>query len=429
MSKHSPLAAIGCLAAIAGGIWPLSASAQSDPILYEYDGLVVLFDGLFGPVKAVQEAARKALNACGSSVTIAPDGMFGGETRTGLQQLAKCPGFEDLGPAARQGSLTEAYWRKLVATDPPTVDMRARTIMLTFENTDYVRAEWNFCQNRPFYEPPANPRCYSNDGSSYLTWGPNGATSGHGSEIQAILGVIERDHPDLLKKAFLDEAIAVQRMGRLRNDDSKTSPSLEVYLCGIWANPKRRAAWKQGFSRFGEEPTVREAYDLAYRSSSFDGGKIAGYQAAYEAFGLAPTEVDHAFFKDRAAHMSFNDASVRAAIKEALAGPNVTPSAVRRALSLKVRPPNQRKDRLGRDVAFYVDSIGAAGLSAEESAAWIERGRRHAAIAGLSDTRAAPRFVAGPKFDRRTPTETATSQEINACPTAVLNPLQPLTKQ
>ena len=402
----------------------LPAHAQpADPVIYSYDG-AVLFDGAYGPVAAMQKAAKAALQSCNSPATIVADGRLGKQTKLALAALANCVGYDDLGAVAKTGVMTQAYWRRLMATDPPSIDERARTLMLTFEATDYTAAEWNFCQSRPLYDPTAaRPVCYSNDPHSYLTWGPNGATAGGGREIQAIVQRLDTDNPDRIDAAFGPQAADVRRMSRLRNDSTR---SLETYLCAIWSDPVRRAAWRVGFAELGRDPAVRIAFDSLYRSVSYDGGKITTFEAAYAAFNLKPTEVDYAFFKDRAAHTSPNGAAIRAAIRAQVAANADTAGwRIRRAISLNVRPSNQRKDRLGRDVAFYVDGLGTAALSTEERAAWTARGMCRASSVGLTDDRPGPDFTAGPTFSPVAPTEILTDAEKQACPAAVLNTQKP----
>ena len=94
-------------------------------------------------------------------------------------------------------------------------------------------------------------------------------------------------------------------------------------------------------------------------------------------------------------------------------------------MSLHFRPSNQRKDRLGRDIAFYIDAIGEDALSEEERAAWRARGARNAAAIGLSDERAAPAFTPAPAIANAMPTGDITQAEQTLCPAAVLNPQRP----
>ena len=115
--------------------------------------------------------------------------------------------------------------------------------------------------------------------------------------------------------------------------------SLETYLCGIWADSARRAAWKAGFAAIGQVPAVRATFDGLYKSASLDGGKIATFFRAYAANGLQPTEIDYGFFKDPAAHPSPSLAPIQQAIANLLAAqPSAARWKVRQAIALNVRP-------------------------------------------------------------------------------------------
>jgi hypothetical protein len=412
-----------------GGFCAAAALAAQAPAqtLYKYDQ-GRLFDGRYGPVARVQESALDKLRNCGSRTRVTVDGFFGPGFRANLAELAKCPDFASRLSAdtdAQRGDLTLAYWNALMSEPPPTVDDRARTIMLTFEATDYTRMEWNFCQSRPLYAPvDGQPICYSNDPKSYLTWGPNGATGGGGREVQLILAGIDAIDPKIIDKGFAGEAAAVRRMFQMQ--DETPSRSLETYLCGIWSDSVRRAAWRGGFSTIGRDPRVQKTFDDFYMSASLDGGKIGIFMKAYASRGLVPTEIDYAFFKDRAAQTTPVLAAIEAAIAKTLtAHPGAARWQIRRSIALSVRPANQRVDRLGRDVAFYVDGIDTP-LSDEEKAAWDKRGNIRATEAGLSDTREYRAFSPGQRLDTaiKVPA-TLSPQEAQACPAAVLNTQRP----
>jgi hypothetical protein len=424
MRTTKPLAALLVAISAFGSTSPSKAE-----VFYRFSK-GVLFDGRYGPIAKVQEAAKAALAACGSSDTISVDGKFGPGTRDALAALAKCPVFASQLAAdgdAKAGAVTGGYWAALLGTAPaPGVDDRARTLMLTYEATDYTRMEWNFCQSKPLYNPSSgHNKCFSNDPHSYLTWGPNGATGGGGREVQLILQAVDKGDPTLIDESFGAEKDSVRRMFSMPDRD--TARSLETYLCGIWVDPARRLSWKDGFDKIGRLPTVRATFDRLYQSSSLDGGKINTFIKAYSANGLAATEVDYAFFKDRAAHTTPKLDPVQAAIATVLASePDAVRWQVRRSIALNVRPSNQRTDRLGRDVAFYLDGSGLAGLSTEEREAWQGRGRLHASDAGLSDDRPYTSFTAGPPIDTDIahPT-TLSAAERAACPAAVLATQQP----
>jgi hypothetical protein len=410
-------------------LWLVSAvaltvsSARSD-VLYRFTD-AQLFDGKFGPVATVQARLGNALQACGKPETLTADGKFGPRTRDSLSELANCPAVStalaDDGDA-RHGAITGRYWSVLVGDPPPDVDARARTIMLTFEATDYVDMEWNFCQSSPLYDPAhGHTVCFSNDPHSYLTWGPNGATAGGGREVQLILQAIDANTPNLIDHAFGAEANAVRKILHLVDHDP--SRTLETYLCGVWADRNRRQAWKDAFAQIGAEPSVRKTFDDFYKSSNLDGGKISTFFTAYKAHSLAPTEIDYAFFKDRAAQTTVALEPIKSAVSEILNAESSAPHwKIRRAIALNVRPGgSQREDRLGRDVAFYIDGAGDA-LNGEELKAWRNRGPLRASDVGLSDERNSPSFEPGPAIPNNVPDPTQLSEaEKAACPQAVLD--------
>lgn len=399
-----------------------SVSANAD-VLYKYsDG--ALFDGLYGPIALAQKAAKEALAACHSTVAVTVDGRFARGTRKALQKLAECPAIAPKlqdDQDGREGALTTTFWSALVGAAPPDVNARARTLMLTYEATDYTRMEWNFCQSSPRYDPEHGKlKCFSNDPHSYLTWGPNGATAGGGREIQIILSAIDAANSSLIDDAFGGESSAVRRMFSIADRDS--GRSLETYLCGVWADRGRREAWRAGFDQIGRVAIVRKVFDDIYRSASLDGGKIRTFQRAYEANGLVATEIDYAFFKDRAAHTSPSLQPIEEAVRKALRSDSAAAHwKIRRSIAREVRPSSQRKDRLGRDVAFYVDGNGLTALTSEELDAWRDRGSLRASDAGLSDTRNYGPFTPGPAIASGISNPSAlTPAERAACPAAVL---------
>ncbi|WP_068303360.1 hypothetical protein [Pararhodobacter sp. CCB-MM2] len=415
-------------------------SPPPDPVLYQYTGPMdgeaegVLVDGRSGHIARFQHALNVALMACGLEGEIGTDGMFGPRTRAAITRLAGCAPFDQrLTPdsPAREGAITEGLWQLLVPGEaPPDALARTRAILLAFEGTDITRgAQWNFCQNNiEIYDPEAeDPTCYTNDRFSYLTWGPNGATAGHGREILAILHRTELLDPTLLDAAFDDEAEAVRRLFDLRlpaGDDSE----MRQYLCGIYVDLPRRRQWTRGFARLGERPEVRAIYTGVYRSASYDGGKIRTFLRAWRDAGLEPTEIDLAFFIDRAAHTSVRNIEVRRLLRQVLArGSGLTPAQIRRGFSRLARVANatQQGPRQGRDVAFYVDALEPV-LTAPERRNWERSGARRASALGLSDDRPAPEIRIGPRDAwQATGLRPLTHAEADLCPAPVLNPSLP----
>lgn len=417
-----------------------SASAD-DAVLYQYRAGMIR-DGASGAVAQLQAAMNPALAACGIDKVLQPDGAFGPGTRSAITQLSECEAVSarlEPDSPARSGAITAELWQALLPDTPvPDVDTRAAALKLTFEATDYDRMEWNYCQSSPRYNPEGGqPVCYSNDRASYITWGPNGATAGHGREVQAILNAFLAAKPETsgaeLDAAFGSEAPAVRRMLEL-NGANANSP-LEIYLCGVWMDPARRAAWKAGFKTFGKIPAVEEIYRDVYQSQSFDGGKIATFYKVWTSpeFALPVTEIDHAFFVDRSAQMSISAPALTSALRTLKAERGEawppSPADVRRHIALNVRASNKAviADRLGRDLAFYAAQIGADALTEEERSA-EKRGKPNADDLGLSDARVMPAFSPTPTLPHPMPAGTVTPDEAAMCPVAVLAPQLPPKK-
>lgn len=400
------------------------AFAQSDPVLYSLRSKL-LFDGKFAQLAKVQTAISGALVRCGKPAIVA-DGVFGTGTQRAVTLLVACPEIAPhipSGSAAHQGALTRSVWKVVLPNAAmPTVEERAQTIVLTYEATDYDRLEWNFCQSRPLWSAnnPSMP-CFTNDPRSYITWGPRGATAGHGKEVQWIVWRVDRQDPSIVNKAFLGEAATLRQLIKL-NDSSA-----QRLLCSVFANEPRRASWTHAFEELGKIALVRSMYDRHYLSLVSDGAKMARLYRLYEKLAVNPTEVDYAFFLDRATHSS-PPSDIDAAAKKINdwlkeKGATRIPSNLRRAFSATFPTANQTQDRLGRDVAFFIDAIGEQGLTAEEREAWRKRGQLSAANVGLSDERKAPTLNPptdsnGPKFDE-------TLEPPAPCPASVLSPRRP----
>ena len=408
--------------------------AHADQVLYQYSTWLIK-DGKAGSVAAFQSALNETFKNCGSTTRLTPDGVFGNGTKTAIIEASDCQSVSDaLDPAsaAHNGAITHDLWKIVLPDTPvPSVAQRAAALKLTFEATDYDRMQWNYCQNRPLYSPQdGRTVCKSNDRASFITWGPNGATAGHGREVQAVLNLfLESDGGEAaLASAFGDETTSVKRMLTLKHD---ANGPLETYLCGVWLDKARRATWREGFRTLGRNPAVQSAYKTIYGSRSFDGGKINRFYKVWtsDAFDLPVTELDHGWFVDRATHMSISESKLRTALQtlKQSSGESWPPSAaaIRQYVSLNVRPPNQREDRLGRDIAFYADAIGEANLSAEEGSAWRNRGKRDAVNIGLSDQRTMPDYSPAPSIPHPMPTGVLSAEEASICPEAVLNPERP----
>lgn len=400
----------------------------ADPVILQFSA-GVLSGGKFGFAADVQNRLNQLPATCRPARPLVPDGQFGPGTRDAIVKAAACPGLATPLPAdsaARRGALTEALWNNLFpGTAKPSVHDRAMVLVLTQEATDYIRAEWNFCQNSPAYDPAhGQPVCFSNDPHSFLTWGPRGATAGNGAEVQQVLAAVDADPAaaGLIDQAFGPLAPLARRLVRL------DAPDTERFLCANWLDPQRRQQWKDAFTRFGAAPQVRQAYEKVYASSGFDGGKIERFYELYRQAGVVPTEVDYAFMVDRATQMSApSSATITSAATAMRAlGATAAPAGLRRWLAQNLPSRSLPADRLARDVVFYIDALDSA-LTADERAAWQKRNRIRASDAGLSDSVPAPTFSAA-KLPFAAPargTDHLTASEQAACPAAILNPRPP----
>ncbi|MFO6430285.1 hypothetical protein ACLBKT_09400 [Erythrobacter sp. W302b] len=441
----------------------LATSATADdpsPTLYVYVTRakpVVLRDGGFGPIAALQLRMKELLRPIdpGISDALIADGQFGPKSGHALQRLLATAEYSAFAPRKGQPlRISEALWRKLMpGVAPPSREERSMTLILTYEATEFNKiASWNFCQNPKLgtdgKKVTRRPECRTND-DSLLTWGPRGATMMGGSEIQAVIIELRQRAPHLLHSAFgveyaaLDRSLALSKSPSIEPEKGKVRTlanvsDLELYMCSIWLDPARASTWSQAFAQLGSSAMVRSVYNEIYASAGFDGSKVRGFYTLYEKLGVAPSEIDHAFFLDRATHTSgvtsdisgVSANSVGAALRRAeqimakLGSPPYANWQVRQAISQILIPTRQRADRNGRDVAFFVDALGEDGLTATERANWRERFALSASMFGLSDDRPMPRsFVPDPTSwkTRLVPSQSLTPDERQTlCPQWVI---------
>jgi len=403
------------------------AHAESDQVLYSLANKS-LFDGKFGKLAEIQTAISSALVSCGKT-PIVIDGEFGTGTAQAVRTLVACPEIIPhipLKSSAHQGAITASVWKAVLPNSPmPSVEERAQTLVLTYEATDYDRLEWNFCQSIPLWSPqnPSMP-CFTNDPGSYITWGPRGATAGGGREVQWILWRVDRHDHSIVDTIFGSDA------SKLRQFISLDDSSAKSFLCSIYADERRRAAWTRAFKELGKSALVRSIYDQHYLSRKSDGSKMTTFYRLYNKLGVKPTEIDYAFFLDRATHSSppSDLDSVAKKIQEWLKNNRVklTSSNVRRAFAAQFPTARQEEDRLGRDVAFFIDAVSEPGLTRNEWIAWKNRGQLSAANVGLSDERAAPDL--NPGADINGPNFGQSIEPVPRCPQSVLKPQKPPEK-
>jgi hypothetical protein len=181
---------------------------------------------------------------------------------------------------------------------------------------------------------------------------------------------------------------------------------------------------------------VRRNYAQLYTYDEFDGGKLGALFELWKELGLSVSEVDYAFFVDRATHLGGPPDETEQTVKQMNACLKQQTNALsrngaaRRCLA-KVQPHDtQAENRLGRDVAFYLDSFPDAALSNAEVSAWAGYVPLTATRDfGLSDERTvdlqeapslAERWPDGPSAS----SSEITPEEMTACPATVLMPAQ-----
>ncbi len=411
------LAMLGLFGLMIG--FPASLSAQpmpakEDPLYVLPDktiGRFTIRDGKFGKIAQLQQAIKLRLTEVDPKLgdAFVVDGIVGKGTAAAIRMLISRPNSGLRVPDPNSDlQVTQEIWRFFMGeSEPPSVEERIETWVLTYEATPFERvAEWNFCQrngNRTRRLPP----CQTND-DSLLTWGPRGATAAAGREVQAVILELERANPNLVEHAFGNQYDSLKRslalssvpptrvppVGRYRAIDNVSD--LELYLCPIWLDENRSRQWAQAFSTLGSQKQTQDIYMRLYRSLSFDGSKMRQFFTLYAKLGVEPSELDFAFFTDRSTHTGgiANLVSAETAVRSKLGVGPWKNWQVRQAISQQFRAGTQITDRLGRDVAFYIDGVGAKGLSVEELAAWKSRSVGLSGLTfGLSDSRPSPKLI------------------------------------
>jgi len=366
-------------------------STDAKIILYVYHGRAIK-DSKWGKIAAFQKVLGDQLRSCGKheiANSIKSDGVFGQKTKDAIITLTSCPGFESFAVSSSNplhGAITIELWRKLLPGTPlPSVQERAFALSLSYEDTDYDRAEWNFIEKDGKILPQPN------DPKSCLTWVPYGATFGHGGEVSEILKQVHSKNPSLLEKSFGSELPTL-----LQVMNSHPKNCADLLMNDVFANRQKRDFWKEKFRGLGAIPEVREIYEeYAWKSNKWLKPNLKTLYAGFFANNsdhTKATEIDFAFFTDLSMHMSITTERVTKAAtalteKENRLGRPLSPAERRQVIGKNMVPTGQQKDRMGRNVAFYVDGIGESNLSNEERMAWEARGKRKASNCGLSDSR------------------------------------------
>jgi peptidoglycan hydrolase-like protein with peptidoglycan-binding domain len=370
LKERAPRALFLC---IMGFVLAGAASVQeSDRVLFQLPESAesALQGSRFGTLADFQQALSGAVQSHGN-VALKADGVLGPKTRLAVAEYRKF---------GRSGGLVidEHLWQELLPrVAPPGVHERAFVLSLSHEGTDYDQIEWN-------YE--------TNDDASALTWGPYGATAGHGNEIRGILRRINEIHPDLLDSIFGDEYPAVKKL--------LAAPASQGYkiLKPVYSDAARREKWKQLFATLGAQPEAREAYEWY----AFDSG-LWLVPPMKQLYSLLPshlgTEIDYAYFLDLGIQLGGFDPrkieQVQRAIAAAQGTHRLAPAERRQIISrVLLLSVAQRQDRMGRNVCYFIDGLGKKRLSVAEWKAWGQRSGLRASDCGLSDDRVyVPEFL------------------------------------
>lgn len=411
-----------------------SAQAQNlSQVLYRFENRALTL-GRYGSVAVLQQNLfSQAANCAGKSPGSygGADGIVGAKTRQAIIDLQPC-----LNAAARSavgaenyGAITVGLWRLLMPASMPPPDAITRANHLTFalEGTDYDVIQFNFCQSRnprsgkTFLE--GDPYCHTNDPRAYLTWGPRGATAGAGAEIQQILFAAERANPGLLQTVFGPFTEDMHRLA-LGNNDA----AFDV-LCAIWVDDQKRYEFARRFAAYGARPEVQDAYHRVYDAVNADGGKVARFFKLYNALKPVikrdPTEIDLAFFIDRATHGSVPPGDISDLVdrmtKFATRTRDVpSPGELRKQLAAWLPSHHKYNDRLARDAIFLVDDPEVV-VSDAHRRMWLQRSGLKASDFGLSDSRNVASYpVAAPTgYEKIEKFYTVLPKDARACPDTV----------
>jgi len=433
-----------------------SAAAQSekDPLILNPSRYEIL-SGRYSVFSKFQANLQRVLTECGKGepAVVAegndPDGRIKATMQQAVLRALDCDALRAV-PAdspARKGQITESVWRAVMGDAPiPSVDDRANALVLSFEATDFGDGpEWNLCQdgqrdrNGQSNGKPADSLCYNaSDPCSFVTWGPRGATAGSGRELQWILWIIWKRDPALMRRAFGSEFANVQRFFHLEgNSKGKCDGPIPVkqFVCAIWLDPARRTIWENALVELGHSEIARNAYSELYALDEFDGSKMRDYFSLWREVGLTPSEIDYAFFLDRATHLGGPPENEDSAAEHLSACMQHEPrsvgkhAAARRCLSRLQPHATQAVYRLGRDVAYFIDAYPEGALSKNEIRAWAEYVPLSATYNfGLSDAvayrlaRPAHKTSLGPDLPRPN-SRALTASELSACPSGILTPI------
>jgi hypothetical protein len=412
--------------------------------------------GRYSVFAEFQRNLQRVLDDCGKAAPTVvakgkePSGRIDVDTRTGIQVALDCKQLRSvpLSSPAKNGIITTPVWRAVMGEAPlPTLQDRVIAMVLSYEATDFGdRPEWNLCQdskgrrNRQLDPRAQDFVCYNaTDPCSLLTWGPRGATAGSGREIQWILWMAWKQEPALVEQAFGKEFGNLRRFFRLQSGPSdricREATPLRRFMCAVWVDPARRKTWEDALGQLGHSSMVRRAYDKLYELNEFDGGKLRAFFELWQRLGLTPSEVDYAFFIDRATHLGGppSEPNTFERLSECIKGETRALSrngAARRCLARMQPHDTQPEFRAARDVGFYLDAYPERALSETEIKGWAGYVPLSAVHNfRLSDSKsveisAAPGLASLgsdlPLADRNDLTEA----ELKGCPATVLTPIR-----
>ena len=414
---------------------------------------LILFAGnqhiQIGPYSAFARFQGKfsdALKACKLDATAQqlsrePAGMWSAITSIAIRNASRC---KSLKSAPKNGALTTALWSEVMGGEAtPSLKEKFAALTLTFEATGFdQKPEWNFCQDSPNPLAVAGAitataaKCYNqSDPCSFVTWGPRGATAGQGREIQWVLANVIRRTPGLVEYAFGAERENAQRFVGLLGPPPEScdgSTPLEHFMCAVWIDPDRRRMWEKALQSLGKQQSVRSVFDDVYARQEFDGYKLDAYFALWETLGVAPSEIDFAFFHDRSTQIGGPPEVIAGDLKKCLDGEpaQVTRNAAARRCLARLHPhPTQPDDRYARDAAYYIDSYTPQRLTKAELRMW----QRHIPLAagaqfGLSDDARVRRedLVSDKTLDIEVPDFVGTllTDAEKSCPASILRPIR-----
>lgn len=375
-----------------------SEDPAADAVLIRYaepGARVVIQDSKWGPIGQLQAAIDRRAEGCGVT-PVALDGRFTRATADAMRAVAACRGAA---LDAEGDHVTVEAWQAVTGESPPDALQRAQTLARTMEGGDYDRLDWNVCIK------------FSGDQGSVLTWGPYGKTLGWGGEL---LGVLNRLDRGTVLEAFAahgaeggPELLSLPTAQDLGIASKHKYPGARALMESICAKPGQMQAWSAAFAQLGAMKETQVAYEeAAWGDSAWFRYVVERLEQSWRKAGLAPSEIDFAFFLDRSIHMGWGeprfdavDASLQAA-RYCLSPAAFTNARARLVIADAVRAKARPEDRLARDAMFLVDAEDSLSGAMQQSRSWPKNWRKlwsartgiAASDVGLSDDRPAPHF-------------------------------------